>query len=256
MGFLDRIEKNQGKPPRVFLYGGEKLGKSTFVAECPGVVFLPTENGLDAILENVPPKLETLDEVRGAIGELLNADHDFQAVCLDTTTGLERLIHADIMEKERVTSIVKACGGYGNGFTVAAEKLRDILEGFDALRDQRGMAIFLIGHSAAKNFNNPEGPAYDRWQPRGHEAFTSLIIEWADVVGFVGYRERIGAEEADKKKRVVAHGIGGAEGTQRIIRLDGGPSCRSGSRFKLPRELPLDWSKFQEELQKAQGRLK
>mgnify|MGYP000894690996 FL=1 len=254
MGFLDRIKKNQTLPPRVFLYGGEKLGKSTFVSQCPGVIFLPTESGLDSILEDIPPKLESYEDVRAAIKELLTLDHDYQAVAIDTTTSLERLIHAHIMQIDRVKSIVKAAGGYGNGYAMAVEMLRDILEGLDALREEKGMAVFLIGHSITKSFANPEGPAYDRWQPRGHENFNSLIIEWADIVGFVGYRERVGLEENDKTKRTVAHGIAGENGTQRVIRLDGGPSCRAGSRYKLPREIPLDWGRFEAELSKAMKR--
>jgi len=251
VGFLDRIEKNKGKPPRMFIYGGEKLGKSTFVAQCPGIIFLPTESGLDAILEDVPPQLDSLDEIRAAITELIEEEHTFQAVAIDTLTGLERLIHADILSKDRAKTITAACGGYGGGYVRAAEILREILAGLDVLRDKRGMAVFLIGHAVSKTFANPEGPAYDRWQPRGHDAFVNLAIEWADLVGYIGYKERIGTDEQDSKGRVIAKGILGESGTQRVLRLDGGPACRAGSRWLMPREIPLDWNHFAAELSSA-----
>jgi hypothetical protein len=254
MSFLKSIKKTANLPPRMFIYGGEKLGKSTFVSQCPGVVFIPTESGLNNILAETPPKLTSYEEVKSAINELITQEHDYKAVALDTTTTLERLIHQAIMEKDRVTSIVKAAGGYGNGYVIAAEMMRHILDGLDILWERKNMAIFLIGHAVSKNFANPEGPSYDRWQPRGHENFNSLIIEWADIVGFVGYRERVGAMEADKGRRTIATGIEGDQGNvQRVLRLDGGPTCRAGSRLKMPKEMPLDWTRFTEELAKAKN---
>ena len=249
MSFLDRIEKNKNKPPRMFIYGGEKIGKTTFVSQCPGVIFLPTESGLDAILDDVPPALETYEEVRDAIGDLLEMDHTYQAVAIDSLTGLERLIHAHILREERAKTITAACGGYGAGYIKAAEMLRDILAGLDALRNRKGMGIFLIGHAVAKAFNSPDGPGFDRWIPRGHEAFINLAIEWVDVLGFAAFRERI----VDQNGRSVAKGFVGETGNQRVLRLDGGPSCRAGSRYKLPAEVPLDWSEFQNAFSKRKG---
>ena len=37
------------RPPRIVLYGTHGIGKSTFAAQAPNPVFIPTEEGLDAI---------------------------------------------------------------------------------------------------------------------------------------------------------------------------------------------------------------
>jgi hypothetical protein len=50
MSFLSRVQRGRiTRPPRVIIYGSEGIGKSTFGAEAPRPVFIPTEDGLDGI---------------------------------------------------------------------------------------------------------------------------------------------------------------------------------------------------------------
>ena len=48
MSELEKIHTGK-KPPRIMLYGTEGIGKSTFAAQAPSPIFLPTEDGLGEI---------------------------------------------------------------------------------------------------------------------------------------------------------------------------------------------------------------
>lgn len=51
MSLLTRIHRGkQPMPPRLVLYGTEGIGKSSFAAQVPRPIFVPTEDGLDEIV--------------------------------------------------------------------------------------------------------------------------------------------------------------------------------------------------------------
>jgi len=50
MSVLEQIRTGkQSSPPRILLYGTEGIGKSTFAAQAPNPIFIPTEDGLNEI---------------------------------------------------------------------------------------------------------------------------------------------------------------------------------------------------------------
>ena len=225
------------RPPRMVIYGGEGVGKSTFAATIPGALFLPTEGGLDNIDCASLPVAETLGQVIAGLDALATEKHAYSCVIIDTVTSLERLIHDDLCRSHKAASIELVAGGYGKGFSMAAEKFRELLARLDLLRSVQQMAIVIIAHGRAESFADPEGPSYDRWAPRLHKAIGSQLVEWADIVGFACRRQRT----TEAGTRTIARPVG-ADGGDRILRTQGGPSCVAKSRYeKIPAEVPLVW---------------
>ena len=225
------------RPPRMVIYGGEGVGKSTFAATIPGALFLPTEGGLDNIDCASLPVAETLGQVIAGLDALASEKHAYSCVIIDTVTSLERLIYGDLCRSHRAPSIEVVGGGFGRGYNMAAEKFREVLARLDLLRTVQQMAIVIIAHGRTESFADPDGPAYDRWTPRLHKAIGSQLVEWADIVGFACRRQRT----TEAGTRTIARPVG-ADGGDRILRTQGGPSCVAKSRYeKIPAEVPLVW---------------
>jgi hypothetical protein len=229
-------------PPRIILYGTEGIGKSTFGAGAPAAVFVQTEDGLGEIDCHAFPLARTLADVKANLAALYTEPHEYQTVVLDSLDWLERLIWEEVCRAFGVKSIEKADGGYGKGYTHALTYWREVIEGLDALRGDRGMVVICIAHARVEKFEDPESTAYDRYSPRLHKHAAALVTEWADAVLFATRRFRTETEEAGfNRSRTIAAPVG-ADGGERIIRAVGGPACIAKNRYGLPAELPLSWN--------------
>jgi len=229
-------------PPRLMLYGTEGIGKSTFGASSDRPIFIQTEDGLGEIACDKFPLARSFGDVTAALSELYSEKHDYQTVVVDSLDWLERLIWEDVCREFGVKSIEKADGGYGKGYTHALTYWREVIEGLDALRTDRGMVVLLIAHAKVEKFEDPESTAYDRYSPRLHKHACALVTEWADAVLFATRRFRTETEESGfNRTRTIAAPVG-AEGGERILRTVGGPACIAKNRYGLPAELPLSWN--------------
>lgn len=233
-------------PPRIIIYGTEKIGKSTFAANAPNPIFLQTESGLDQIECASFPLATTFSGLMANVSSLIDGDHNFETAVLDSADWTERLIHDHICAESNAKSIELAGGGYGKGYALALGLWRELLACFDACRD-RGMAIVMIAHSQIERFEDPDNPAYDRYSPKLHKKTSGpLVTEWADAVLFATKKVRIDKEKTGfNRERSMAVPIG-RSGGERILRCVGGPTCVAGNRYNLPDELSLDWNAFAE----------
>jgi len=91
-------EVRKAKPPRIVLHGVHGIGKSTFGAQAPAPVFIPTEDGLTTIKVNAFPLCGKIEEVFSYMDLIITGDHQFETLVIDTLDSLERLIYSDICE--------------------------------------------------------------------------------------------------------------------------------------------------------------
>jgi hypothetical protein len=228
-------------PPRLLIYGTEGIGKSTTAAQAPRPIFIPTEDGLDQIQCDSFPLAKSFGDVMGALSALFTEEHGYQTVVVDSLDWLERLVWDEICREYGVKSIEKADGGYSKGYTHALTQWREVLDGLDALRNQRGMCVILLAHAKVEKFEDPESAAYDRYSPRLHKHAAALVTEWSDAVLFATRKFRTETEDAGfNRTRSIAVPLG-SDGGERILRTVGGPSCVAKNRYSLPGELPLSW---------------
>ena len=223
MSMLENIKRGkENRPPRLFIYGQEGVGKSTIGAAAPNPIFVQTEDGLGEIDTAKFPLAQTVDDVIAALTALVNERHEFQTIVLDSSDWLERLIWARVCQDFGVRSIEKADGGYGKGYVHALTYWRQIVGLLNTLRDKRGMIVIVIAHSKVERFEDPENSAYDRYTPRLHKAAVSLLCEWADAVLFATKRFRVSKEQGTgfQGDRAIAARIGREPSyVARLIRL-------------------------------------
>lgn len=123
------------RPPRIVLYGTHGVGKSSFAAQADKPVFIQTEEGLDALNVTAFPLSRSYDEVMEAIGSLYTEDHDFGTVVLDSADWMEQLIFKQVAINHKINNIEDM--GYGKGYAFAVDLWRNVMEGFDLLRNEK-----------------------------------------------------------------------------------------------------------------------
>lgn len=228
-------------PPRILLYGIEKIGKSTLGASAPKPIFLQTEDGLGQIDCDRFPLATNYEQVTNYLEALITQPHSYETLVVDSGDWLERIIHDRVCNDSNVKSIELAAGGYGKGYTAALTYWREVLDMLDACRD-KGMIVMIICHAVVEKFDDPDSASYDRYSPKLHKKTSGpLITEWADAVLFATRKIRVAVEKEGAKKRATATPIG-KSGGDRYLRCVGSPSCVAGNRFNMPDEIPLSWS--------------
>ena len=238
------VKGKLNKPPRVLLYGVEKIGKSTFAAAAPSPIFLCSEDGtseLDVARFREPTRWE---EVRYAIDTLVRTEHNYKTFVIDTLDWLEPLCWAEVCRKGGVDTIEAFGGGYGKGYMAALDEWRVLLSELDELRHKRKMAVILLAHSWVKSFNNPEGENFDRYEMKLHQKSGALIKEWCDAVLFATF-ETFAVKGKTGKVKGVSDGA-------RIVHTQRRGAWDAGNRYNLPETLPLDWDAFAEAMVSGQ----
>jgi len=228
-------------PPRFVVYGTEGIGKSTLASQSPKPIFIQTEDGLDQIECDSFPLASSFEHVQQSLSALINEDHPYQSVVVDSLDWLERLIWDALCQHYGANSIEKVDGGFSRGYTHALALWRRVLDDLDILRNQKDMCIILLAHAKVETFNDPEHSPYDRYSPRLNKHANALISEWADAVLFATRKIITKKEDVGfNRSRTTASGLG-QDGGERVLRCIGSPSCVAKNRYSLPAEIPLSW---------------
>lgn len=233
---LKSIRKNEAlAAPRIMVYGVEGIGKSTFAAGSPSPIFILTEDGLGSLQVDHFPLAKSYEDVLAAIDTLYNEKHAFKTVALDSLDWLENMIWRDVESKHEAKELA-----YGKGAVIAAEKWREVLDGLNALRNDKGMAVILIAHTTVKRYDNPETEPYDRFQPKLQDRSNALIREWCDAVMFANYKTIVKKDDVGFNK-TVARGVSTGE---RMLFTSERPAYMAKNRYSLPDSIALSWDAF------------
>lgn len=240
---LSSIQRGKSiKAPRLFVYATHGIGKSTFAAAAPKPIFICTEDGLGNIDTASFPLAGSSADVLGALESLYTQEHDFQTVVLDSADWYEQILQREIDSNHKPAELA-----YGKGAAILATRWKELLDGLNALRNDKGMAIILIGHCEIKRFDSPEMDSYDRYQPKLAARSSALLQEWADAVLFANYKTMVRKEDVGFNKSVSK----GITTGQRVIHTAETPAFLAKNRYSLPAELPLDWNAFSAAMQAA-----
>jgi hypothetical protein len=251
---LDSIsQKVASSAVRNLVLGVEKVGKSTFCAGKPGTVFLPIkgEEGIDAVAPMAFPTMMSFEDVMDAIAALYQGEHSYTHLAIDSASSLEPLIWDACCRHHNAQSIERVLGGFGKGYVEALKWWRELTDGLDALRNDRGMTVSLIGHCKVKTFNDPLNDPYDHWIFDIQDRAANYLMRWADCVLFAAYKNFTTKKEL-KGDAKTTHGVGSGE---RTLFTQKRPAHPGGCRWAIPHELKLDFPTYEAELVKAQQRI-
>lgn len=230
------VRKRSEKPPRVVIYGVPGVGKTSLAAEFPNPIFLQTEEGAGnlELTTFTDEPFSTFEQFEQAVELLYSGEHDFKTVVIDSLDWLEPIIWAETCRRNNWRSIEDA--GYGKGYVEADVVWRRFLTGMNALRDHRNMTVLYLAHEEIKAFSDPERDSYDRYRLRLHKRAADMVVENADVVGFLNYVTMIRKEKAGfNKETAKATGSG-----QRMLHLAERPAFTAKNRFDMPDSITVN----------------
>ena len=223
MSLADIRKKTKLKPPKLVLYGGAGIGKTSFASGMNAPIFALTEDGMGKIQCDHFPVAKDYDTFVNNLKTLLENQTDYRTLCVDSLDWLEPLIWEKVCQEHGKKSIEEF--GYGRGYVEALKQWREYIDVLNRLRDEKSMTSIQIAHNQIKRFESPEIEAYDRHELKLHRKAGDLILK--------------------------TQGKGGQTNTKavqgdRVIYTQAKPAFLAKNRYGLPEEMPFDWDSIRE----------
>jgi len=237
---LNNLEKPQTRPLIATIVGEGGIGKTTLAAAFQSpTIFIRTEDGTQSLAgrEDVSmfPVARKSSDVLDAIRVLAKEEHDFRTVALDSITQLNTIIEHEIIEADgKAKSINQAAGGYGAGYSAAAEMHRKIREAMGYLSAKRKMNVIFIAHSDVETIDLPDQDPFQRYTIRMHKKSVSHYSDNVDLVAYVKLKMHIvGSSE---RKKAISTG-------ERIITCYPAANHISKNRYGITEDIPFELGK-------------
>lgn len=156
------ITKSKSKETISIVYGPHGVGKSTALSKLNDAVFINIEDGLGSIEVDTLGECNSYDDFKNQVEWLLDNEHGKKVLVIDSVTELEILVRKHLIDKWKAKGIEDVDGGFGKGYTYAAEEFLSIMQMMRALRDEKKMHIIFIGHEKVVECNLPGSEKYDK----------------------------------------------------------------------------------------------
>lgn len=231
---IERGKRN--KALKVVLYGPEGVGKSTFAAQFPGVIFIDTEGSTDHMDVARAPRPQSFTEILLDVDYFIEHPDELRTLAIDTADWAEKLATEQMCAEKQITGVEDM--GYGKGYTYVAESFGKLLNKLETLRE-KGVNIVMTAHAQMRKFEQPdEMGAYDRWELKLSRRTAALTKEWADLLLFANYKTYVVATSNDGKK---AKATGG---TKRVMYTQHTATYDAKNRAGLAPELPFEFAQI------------
>lgn len=236
MSVFDRLKTTKTtNPPVSLLYGVDGVGKTSLASEWPGpILYLPTEGERPPsdVEMTTPGTIETFHGLLDIFGELLESEHEFKTVIVDSLDGLEALVWAATSMRLGLASIEDA--GYGKGYIEADTEWKEYLAAVSALA-RAGIYVVQLAHPEIVRFDSPTTDPYSRYTIKLHKRANALVREQADLVLFMNYRVSLKEKDVGFNKKV-SHAEGDNE---RLMHFAEKAGFTAKNRYSMPDNLPF-----------------
>lgn len=214
------------------LVGEGGIGKTSLAATFPAPVFIRSEDGLTSLIgQDVQafPLAESSTDVLEALQVLLNEEHEFKTVVIDSITQLNIMFEKEIIDSDpKASSIIHAMGGYGAGYAALASKHGQVRELCNQLAHSKGMNVVFIAHAENETVEPPDNNSYTRYSLRLHKKSVAHYVDNADLVAFIKQKTLTTGDGDVKKARTTG---------ERIITCYPTPNHVSKNRFGIKEDL-------------------
>jgi hypothetical protein len=190
MSLLDTIIKPTDRPVIVTITGDAGLGKTSLAATFPSPIFIRAEDGMQSIEESIRPDAFPVIGAAGQLWEqfkaLINEDHNYKTVVIDSVTALERLFIHDVLDNDPKApkSINTALGGYGAGLSAVGAMHQRVRKAAGLLVD-KGVNVVFIAHADTETIEPPDASPYTKYNLRLGKKSVAPYIDDVDMVAFL-----------------------------------------------------------------------
>lgn len=210
---------------KVLIYGGVKIGKSTFASQAPDAVFLAAEAGL-AALDVYQLPIHSWADMVSACAEIAEGKHRFRTVVVDTIDNLYRLCTEAICAKNRVVNLADL--EFGKGFAMCNTEFHRVLTKLSLLP----YGLVLISHSQDVEVRTRTGKAMKTIPTLPGKA-RLIVMGLVDVILYADQEGTVGPD--------------GKPVSVRVVRTKPTDIYEAGDRTgRLPETMPLDFNSFAE----------
>ena len=212
-GILSTISKPQDRAVMATICGDSGMGKTSLAASFPEPIFIRAEDGLQAVRGDQRPDAfpvlnngKAADSVQALWDQmiaLLQEDHDYKTLVIDSVTAIERLFVAKVLESDpKAKSINQALGGYGAGVAAVAAMHQRVRKAAGLLNERKGMHVVFVAHADVETMRPPDSDDYMRYSLRLPPKSLPPYVDDVDLVGFLRLETYTRGEDGDRKKAI------------------------------------------------------
>ena len=232
-------------PSRLVLIGVEGIGKTSFAAFAPEPLIVQSrgESGLETLIDagQLAPTDHLDNELAGwqdameLVESIAAAEaFDYKTLVFDTLNGIEALLSEYVLNNS-FQGDRKDFENFGTGSRVAAPMWTQFLSTLDRIRSKHSVGIIGLCHTRVRNFRNPEGADFDRYEADMSRPVWGVTSKWADIVLFYNYHTEVLQAKSDRGD-VTKRGKG-AGGTIRVLYTQRTAAYDAKNRHGLPEEI-------------------
>ncbi len=218
---------------KVVIYGPEGIGKSSFLANFPNIIFSDVEGSTKKLDVARTPRPSSWTMLLEQVRYFIKNPHELNTFGLDTADWAEKLCSKELCAKANKGGIEDF--GYGKGYTYLSEEFGKLLNLLEELVEV-GVNVVIAAHAFMRKFDQPdEMGSYDRWELKLTKYVSPMVREWADMVLFANYETYV-VKTDDKKNK--------AQGGKRVMHTAHHPCWDAKNRHDLALKLPFDFKEI------------
>lgn len=167
----------------VLLYGGYKVGKSTFCNQFPAALFLATEPGLNS-LDTRDVNITSWDDMLEACALIAEGNHDYDTIVIDTIDNAWKLCTEYVCKANKIA--YEGDLDYGKGHALVAREFNRVITKLAQLP----YGLWMISHAKATTVEGRTNK-YTKIIPTLPDRAHSIIGAMADLVLYASMDERM-----------------------------------------------------------------
>lgn len=263
MSYLAKAAKPKSKPPMITIVGSPGTGKTSLGAMFPNSIMMMAEDGAsvfdswdDEAKPAVMPRLpkaskdevgnmrSTRETLTGIMDELLNTDHGFTTLVVDSITSLDMLLCHEIALRDGVNTVADASGGFHKGYTEVASWHAEFVYKCEQLRAVKKMGIVFLAHTGIKKIRNrPDSAAdYSVFSMDMDNQALSIYTSQCDAVLYLVKEEFVQGAETNRKGQTTKYGRLMQTGERKLITTGDGQVgyINAKNRYNMPAEITVE----------------
>lgn len=235
MSILDQAAKPADRAIICTITGDAGVGKTRLAATFPSPVFIRTEDGMQSIpLEERPnalPVVTDVDDLWQQVKALVQENHNYKTVVLDSVTALERMFINYVVDSDpkKPKSINQALGGYGAGLAAVAAMHQRVRKAAGML-NAKGIHVVFIAHADTNTVELPDQDPYTRYDLRLGKRSVAPYVDDVDLVGYMKLETHT-MGDGDRKKAI-------SDGTRLLTTYTTAANV-SKNRYGITEDLPV-----------------